>query len=153
MKKTGLFGRPTHPLDDLFTFNFQFSPSFNRFLLQHIGHHDFGTQAVLWSSTINATINQSINQYIAALFKVSSSSPPTSPGCCNRSPLCITNCNLNSTIITIVLSSVSCSILHPTRRFPHHPIHPSTYNSLRCDIRIRRRFYCPHHHYNYHHHY
>ena len=35
------------------------------------------------------------------------------------------------------IGSVSCSILHPTRRFP--PIYPSTY-SLRCDIRLRRRF-------------
>ena len=37
------------------------------------------------------------------------------------------------------ISSVSCSILHPTRR-PSNPIHPSTY-SLRCDIRLRRHFF------------
>lgn len=43
--------------------------------------------------------------------------------------------------IQVIIISVSCSILHPTRR-PSHPIQSiqSTY-SLCCDIRLRRRFY------------
>ena len=43
-------------------------------------------------------------------------------------------------ISDVFISSVSCSIHHPTRR-PSNPI-PSTY-SLRCDIRLRRRYLLP----------
>ena len=39
-------------------------------------------------------------------------------------------------VIIIIISNVSCSILHPTQR----PSNPSTY-SLRCDICLRQRYY------------
>ena len=47
--------------------------------------------------------------------------------------------------VSLFISSVSCSILHPTRRPSIHPIHPiqSTY-SLRCDMRLRQRYYFSH---------
>ena len=43
----------------------------------------------------------------------------------------------------MIISSVSCSILHPTRG-PSNTIHPSVRSStysLCCDIRLRRHFY------------